>query len=104
MQKTTYIILALILFSISVVTPALAVTKTPTPTTEEKDSQASESAELKTIERIKEMVADKVSKLNLVEKRGIVGTVTDTSTTQIVVQDLQNNKRFIDIDELTKFQ
>lgn len=80
---------------------SFAQTKTPAPTA---TPEASESAELKTIEKIKEMVADKVSKLNLVEKRGFVGIVQDTSTTQITVQDIHGKKRFVDIDELTKFQ
>lgn len=72
--------------------------------TNSKESEASDSAELKTIEKIKEMVADKVSKLNIIEKRGFIGTVQDTSNTQITAQDLHGKKRFIDIDELTKFQ
>ncbi len=67
-------------------------------------SEATDSAELKTIEKIKEMVADKVSKLNIIEKRGFIGIVQDTSNTQITVEDIHGKKRFIDIDELTKFQ
>ncbi|HRN96316.1 MAG TPA: hypothetical protein PLD54_02625 [Candidatus Levybacteria bacterium] len=78
-----------------------AQTKTPAPSA---TPEASAEAELKTIEKIKEMVADKVSKLNLVEKRGFVGVVQDTSNTQITVQDIHGKKRFVDIDELTKFQ
>lgn len=98
-MKKLLIILCTVIISISLTAPlSLAQTKTPTP------NEASESAELKTIEKIKEMVADKVSKLNLVEKRGFVGIVQDTSNTQITVQDIHGKKRFIDIDELTKFQ
>lgn len=67
-------------------------------------NESSDSAELKTIEKIKDMVADKVSKLNIIEKRGFIGTVQDVSNTQITVQDIHGKKRFIDIDELTKFQ
>lgn len=66
--------------------------------------EATNEAEMNTIEKIKEMVADKVSKLNIIEKRGFIGTVQDTSNTQITVLDLHGKKRFIDIDELTKFQ
>ena len=39
----------------------------------------------------------------LVEKRGIIGTVTDSSDTQITVTDIAGNIRFVDVDELTKF-
>lgn len=68
------------------------------------NNDSTDSAELKTIEKIKDMVADKVSKLNIIEKRGFIGTVQDVSNTQITVQDIHGKKRFIDIDELTKFQ
>lgn len=37
------------------------------------------------------------------ERRGIIGTVTDITNVQITVTDLQNNTRFVDVDELTKF-
>lgn len=48
-------------------------------------------------------IASRVAQLKLVEKRGIIGRVTDVTNTQIVVTDLQNNTRFVDVDELTKF-
>lgn len=48
-------------------------------------------------------IASRVAQLKLVEKRGIIGTVTDVTNTQIVITDLQNNTRFVDVDELTKF-
>lgn len=48
-------------------------------------------------------IASLVAQLKLVEKRGIIGKVTDVTTTQITVTDLQNNTRFVDVDELTKF-
>lgn len=48
-------------------------------------------------------IASRVAQLKLVEKRGIIGKVTDVTNTQIVVTDLQNNTRFVDVDELTKF-
>lgn len=48
-------------------------------------------------------IASRVAQLKLVEKRGIIGKVTDVTNTQITLIDLQNNTRFIDVDELTKF-
>ncbi|MEK7517770.1 MAG: hypothetical protein AAB583_04425 [Patescibacteria group bacterium] len=48
-------------------------------------------------------IASRVAQLRLVEKRGIIGTVTNATNTQITILDIQNNTRFVDVDELTKF-
>lgn len=48
-------------------------------------------------------IASRVAQLKLVEKRGIIGTVTNSTNTQIALSDIQNNTRFVDVDELTKF-
>ncbi len=48
-------------------------------------------------------IASRVAQLKLVEKRGIIGKVTDVTNTQITITDSQNNTRFVDVDELTKF-
>ncbi|MDP2585738.1 MAG: hypothetical protein Q8P29_02555 [Candidatus Levybacteria bacterium] len=48
-------------------------------------------------------IASRVAQLKLVEKRGIIGTVNDVTNTQITITDFQNNTRFVDVDELTKF-
>lgn len=48
-------------------------------------------------------IASQVAKMNLVEKRGIIGKVTDVTNTQITITDVHNNTRFVDVDELTKF-
>jgi hypothetical protein len=50
-----------------------------------------------------ENIASRVAELKLVEKRGIIGVVTDVSNTQITISDVQDKTRFIDVDELTKF-
>lgn len=55
------------------------------------------------INSLKTRIASRVAQLNLVEKRGIVGIVMEASGTQIKLTDIQNNIRFIDVDELTKF-
>lgn len=55
------------------------------------------------VDELKDKVASKVAQLNLVEKRGIVGTITKISNNQIVLNDLDDNSRIVDIDELTKF-
>lgn len=54
------------------------------------------------IEKLKKDVEKIVSK-NPSEKRGLIGTVTDASTTQITIEDTRGNARFIDVDDLTKF-
>ncbi len=55
------------------------------------------------INDLKERIASRVAQLKLVEKRAIIGTVTDVSDTQITLTDIQQNIRFADVDELTKF-
>lgn len=54
-------------------------------------------------QKLLDEIASKTAQLNLVEKRGIIGVVTDSSDTQITLTDIQGNTRFIDVDELTKF-
>lgn len=63
-----------------------------------------ESSDLERIQKIKDLVASRVAELNLVEKRGIVGTVKEVNGMQIIIDDLDQNQKTIDIDELTKFQ
>ncbi len=48
-------------------------------------------------------IASRVAQLKLVEKRGVIGKVSNATNTQITITDLQNNTRFVDVDELTKF-
>lgn len=74
-----------------------AVSITPKTTEAEKDINQ------KQINDLTEKIASRVAQLKLVEKRGLIGKVTDTSNTQITITDIQNNTRFVDVDELTKF-
>lgn len=55
------------------------------------------------LQKVANEIASKTAQLNLVEKKGIIGTVTDSSGTQITLSDLNGNIRFVDVDELTKF-
>ena len=55
------------------------------------------------LEKLGNEIASKTALLNLVEKRGIIGTVTDSSSAQITLIDANGNIRFVDVDELTKF-
>src|SRR5690349_18838483 len=55
------------------------------------------------INNLQERIATRVAQLKLVDHRGIIGTVTDVTQTQIALADIQGNTRFIDVDEITKF-
>lgn len=55
------------------------------------------------LNELKTSIASKVAQLNLVEKRGVIGKVTDISDTQITLNDANGNVQFVDVDELTKF-
>lgn len=71
-----------------------ATAPTPTATVSQSEEQ---------INNLKDRIASRVAQLNLVEKRGIIGTVSDVSETQLTITDLKGNVRIIDVDELTKF-
>lgn len=55
------------------------------------------------INQLKERIASRVAELKLVERRGLIGTVVSVSDTQITLSDRNQNTRFVDVDELTKF-
>lgn len=94
-----YLILIFV-FVYTLSTTVFAFAQTPTstssaiPTDEENQDQ---------IERIKDIVASRVAELKLVEKRGILGLVESGTNTKIILMDEKNNRRIIDIDEITEF-
>ncbi len=90
-MKKSFLILSLIAFFLSLVPPAYAAAPTPADKTQELRDQLITN------------IASRVAQLKLVEKRGIIGKVLDVTNTQITVTDSQNNTRFVDVDELTKF-
>ncbi|MDP3726953.1 MAG: DUF5666 domain-containing protein, partial [bacterium] len=73
---------------------------TPTPSSEVTKKQDVFNNQ---VSDLKERIASRVAQLKLVEKRGVIGTVSDLSDTQITLSNLQNNTQFVDVDELTKF-
>lgn len=87
-------------FFLFLVKDSAALAFTPSPT----NAVASPSSDMSRIEKIKEMVAQKVASLRLVEKKGVFGIVRETSTTQLTLVNKNNEERIIDVDELTKFQ
>lgn len=91
MKKLIILLALLTTCYLLLTTTSNAQTPTTTPDTRKIKDQLIES------------IASRVAELNLVEKRGIIGTVIDVSNTQITLSDTKNNTRFIDVDELTKF-
>ena len=80
---------------VSIPAQAGAVSPTLQPSANEKLGQK--------INDLKERIASRVAELKLVERRGILGKVTNATNTQVTLSDLQNNIRFVDVDEITKF-
>lgn len=95
-MKKLILFLSLISYLLSPI-PVHAVTTTPKPT------QAAASTTESQINKLKDRIASRVAELKLVERKGIIGTVSESSNTQLTLVDTQNNTRFVDVDELTKF-
>ena len=89
-------------FSYAVTSPSPTPTKTqakPTIT-----PVVTDDADQEKLEKIKDLIASEAARRNLVDRRGIIGTVKSTTNTQIKLVDNKNKERQIDIDELTKFE
>lgn len=80
----------------------LSLAATPTPTKGPTQKMPSDTL-TKEITNLKEKIASRVAELKLVEKRGVIGVVTEVKDTQITLNDIKGNTRFVDVDELTKF-
>lgn len=101
-MKKIIAILSILLTS-AVISPAYALVKTtPTPTVSATPS-VNPSMIDQQINTLKEKIASQVAQMKLVEKRGVLGSVSESSNNQITMTDIQGNTRFIDVDELTKF-
>ena len=55
------------------------------------------------INELKDKIASRVAQLNLVEKRGVVGTVSESSDTRITLKTYTGEVKIIGVDEITKF-
>jgi hypothetical protein len=103
-KSIKYLILSLAIMLTSNSYLAMSVFAASNPTPFPSQNQIStDSSELEKIQKIKDIVASKVAELNLVEKRGIIGTVKDVSDMQITIVDIKGKTRHIDVDELTNF-
>lgn len=90
-----FLILSVIIFSKDIF--AQSPTEHSLPTSEGQDKINDK------VDELKNKIASRVAQLNLVEKRGIIGVVENVSDIQITINDLNNKRRIIDVDEFTKF-
>lgn len=97
-------IIAILVIFFFVAVPAFGATpteepdQTPTPTEQPRRDSLSDQ-----INDLKNKIASRVAELNLVDKRGIIGTVQEVKNTQITITDPQEQTRIIDVDAITKF-
>src|SRR5579872_2524324 len=96
MNKKILFIIAMLFFL--EIGKTYAASTTPTPTQAPTGSQLNSQ-----INTLKNKIASQVSKLNLVQKRGIIGTIQNVSNNQITLTDLSGNTQYVDVDEITKF-
>jgi hypothetical protein len=100
-MKYLFIILLLSLLCTSTVT---AQSSTPgdkeavSPTEELRSNSLNRQ-----INDLKDKIASRVASLKLVDKRGVMGVVTEVKDTQLTITDAQQKTRIVDIDEITKF-
>ncbi len=102
MKKIIFILLTIAIIILP--TAVSAQEETEEPTAAPSTNQIPESdEEIERVQRIKDIVASKVAELNLVEKRGIIASVVEVSSTEIRGIDNKGNEITIDVDELTNF-
>lgn len=108
MKKLILVSFLALLATICQLQPAYAATPTPVKektasTPSPSNNEIPKSTDIEKIQRIKDLVASKVAELNLVEKRGIIGTIREVTNMKIAITDIKGSIRQIDVDELTKF-
>lgn len=71
----------------------------PSPTSNPSQTETNQ------INQLKNKIASQVSQLNLVEKRGVIGTIQsiDTNANQITLTTYGGTIQYLDIDEITKY-
>lgn len=104
-MKKIFIVTILILLTINIKQVSGQTTVKPTVTSSASPSAKIESDKklIDQINNLKEKVASKVAELQLVEKQGIIGIVTEVTGNRILIDNINNSNRSIDVDELTKF-
>jgi len=105
-MKNLYFAILLIVTLIFISTTSSVYAQNTTPATTNvptiSSSQKNESL-VQQINELKDKIASRVAQLNLVEKRGVVGTVTESSDTRITLKTYSGEVKIIGVDEITKF-
>lgn len=98
------IVFVLIVSSASAATPTPTTSRTTPEVTKKPTITKSSTDKLNSqINNLKDRIASRVAELQLVEKRGIVGTVDEASSSQMTITDPTNKSVIVDVDEITKF-
>src|SRR5277367_4878653 len=95
MKKNIFITTLLLLSFTLTGTASAATSPTPTP--------GNSQIENNQINQLKDKIASQVSQLNLVEKRGVIGTIQDVNSSQITLTTYEGDVQYVDVDEITKF-
>jgi hypothetical protein len=101
-MKKTIVFITVILFGI-ITNQAHAATTAPTVAPTKAAAGGVQQKLDEQINQLKDKIASRVSELNLVEKRGMIGTIVEVKGNQITVTDAAGDNRFVDVDEITKF-
>jgi hypothetical protein len=102
-MKKVFLSLLFLTLSFSVVTSSVYAASATTPTPAPSNKAGLDAKLNAQINELKEKIASRVSELNLVERRGIIGVVSEVSGNKVTVKDVSGKTRFIDVDEITKF-
>lgn len=94
------IFIILVSLFIAVTGTSFAAETSPSPSAAPTSSSLLNSQ----INQLKNKIASQVSKLNLVEKRGVIGTVQGVTNSQLTYVDTNGNTDYADLDEITKYQ
>lgn len=97
MKKYIFIIVLFLILTAGISKNIYAAAATPSPII------TPNQGDIQQIDDLKNRIASRVAQLKLVEKKGIIGAVTDATNSQITLTDINGNIRFVDVDELTKF-
>lgn len=103
MKKIFFLFFLLTAFCILGTSTVFAISPTPTPTDAPPTPTSKPNPLDQQINSLKDRIASRVAQLKLVQRRGVIGIVTDISDISITLSDLHNKTRLIDVDELTKF-
>ena len=105
MNKNNLLTITIIssIISTILITPTFAATPTPNPTSTTPASEEITENLSEQINNLKDKIASRVAELNLVEKRGIMGTVTEVKGMQLSITDAVGEEHLVDVDEITKF-